>query len=86
MPEAESLAWIDALSGAGDQREDAIERLHALLLRASRFEIARRRRALADSGSRELDDLATQAASDALMAILRKLHVPDRQAAVRLLR
>jgi len=73
-PDAESLAWIEALSGAGDQREDAIERLHALLVRAARFEIARRRRALAGTRSGELDDLATQAAADALMAILRKLH------------
>ena len=73
-PDAESLAWIDALSGAGQQREEAIERLHALLLRASRFEIARRQRAFGDNGSGALEDLATQAAADAVMAILNKLH------------
>ncbi len=73
-PDAESLAWIDALSGAGRQRQEAIERLHAMLLRASRFEIARRRRAVGDNGPGALDDLATQAAADALMAIIRKLH------------
>jgi RNA polymerase sigma-70 factor (ECF subfamily) len=72
--DAESLAWVDALSGRGHQRDDAIERLHALLLRASRFEIARRRHALGGNGPGDLDDLATQAASDALMAIMRKLH------------
>jgi RNA polymerase sigma-70 factor (ECF subfamily) len=43
-------------------------------VRAARFEIARRRRDLARSRPGELDDLATQAAADALMAILRKLH------------
>ena len=72
--DAESQEWLDALTGTGRRRQDAIERLHALLLRAARFELARRRRALADSRPGELDDLATQAAADALMAILRKLH------------
>jgi RNA polymerase sigma-70 factor, ECF subfamily len=39
-----------------------------------RFEVARRRRALGSSRPGDLDDLATQAADDALLAILRKLH------------
>jgi RNA polymerase sigma-70 factor (ECF subfamily) len=74
-PDAESLAWLAALSGAGHSRDDALERLHALLLRASRFEVARRRRAAGAAGHRsEADDLATQAADDALMAIMGKLH------------
>jgi RNA polymerase sigma-70 factor (ECF subfamily) len=72
--DAESLGWLETLSGTGRQREDAIERLHALLLGASRFEIARRQRALGTRRTGELDDLATQAADDALMAILGKLH------------
>jgi RNA polymerase sigma-70 factor (ECF subfamily) len=72
--DAESQDWLDALTGTGRRRQQAIERLHELLLRAARFELARRRRALADSRSGDLDDLATQAAADALMAILRKLH------------
>jgi RNA polymerase sigma-70 factor (ECF subfamily) len=73
-PDAESQAWLDALSATGRVHDDALERLHRLLVRAARFEIARRRRGLGDSGSAELDDLATQAAADALMAIMRKLH------------
>jgi RNA polymerase sigma-70 factor (ECF subfamily) len=72
-PDAESVGWIEALSGAGRERDEAIERLHALLLRAARFEIGRRRHALG-RGSVERDDLATQAADDALMAIMAKLH------------
>jgi RNA polymerase sigma-70 factor (ECF subfamily) len=72
--DAESQAWLDALTDTGRRQQDAAERLHELLLRAARFELARRRRALADSGSGELDDLASRAAADALMAILRKLH------------
>jgi RNA polymerase sigma-70 factor (ECF subfamily) len=68
--DAESLAWIEALSGAGRRHDEAVEALHALLLRAARFEVARR----GGGHSGELDDLATQAANDALMAIIRKLH------------
>ena len=74
MPAAESSeAWITALTGAGPERERAIAELHGLLLRAARFELARRREALAHVRGEELDDLAVQAADDALMAVLRKL-------------
>jgi len=66
----DSLGWIRALSGAGRRHDEAVAALHALLLRAARFEVARR----GGGRSGELDDLATQAADDALMAILRKLH------------
>jgi RNA polymerase sigma-70 factor, ECF subfamily len=67
--DAESAEWVEDLSSDGPRREEAIERLHALLLRAARFEVARR------TGQRhDLDDLATQAAADALMAIMAKLH------------
>jgi RNA polymerase sigma-70 factor (ECF subfamily) len=74
-PDAESLGWIEALSGVGTVREDAVERLHGLLLRASQFEIERRRRALGAGGrASDFEDLAMQAADDALMAIMGKLH------------
>jgi RNA polymerase sigma-70 factor (ECF subfamily) len=73
-PDTESRAWFAALSGTGRQRDEAIKRLHELLVRAARFEIARRRRALDGGRSLQLDDLATQAADDALMAILSKLQ------------
>jgi RNA polymerase sigma-70 factor, ECF subfamily len=69
--DAESIEWLAALSASGRRREAAIERLHELLLRAARFEVARRRRS---SGEAHGDDLALQAADDALMAILAKLH------------
>jgi RNA polymerase sigma-70 factor, ECF subfamily len=68
--DAESRAWVDALR-ARDPK--ALERLHDLLMRAARFEIARRRHTLAHLRGDDWDDLAHQAASDALMAILRKL-------------
>ena len=71
-PSAAEPDWVEALSTPGRPRDDAVERLHALLLRASRFEVARRRRALGYLRD-NLDDLATQAADDALMAIMAKL-------------
>jgi RNA polymerase sigma-70 factor, ECF subfamily len=72
--DVESLRWLRALSGTGREREDAAARLHALLVRTARFEVARRRYSLDSGRQDELDDLATQAADDALVAILRKLH------------
>jgi RNA polymerase sigma-70 factor (ECF subfamily) len=72
--DAESATWLRALSDAGAERDDAVRRLHALLLRAARFEVARRRTAGTGSGPGELDDLAVQAAADALLAVLGKLH------------
>jgi RNA polymerase sigma-70 factor, ECF subfamily len=71
-PDAESLEWLQSLSGGGPDREDALRRLHALLLRAARAELARRRPG-ARGRAGELDDLAIQAADDALVAILDKL-------------
>ena len=71
-PSAAEPDWVEALSTPGRARDDAVERLHALLLRASRYEVARRRRALGYVRD-NLDDLATQAADDALMAIMAKL-------------
>ena len=71
-PDVESLSWVGSLSGTGPRREEAVRRLHELLVRAARAEVARR--AGAGAGSRELDDLAVQAANDALMAVLAKLH------------
>jgi RNA polymerase sigma-70 factor (ECF subfamily) len=70
----ESLAWLDGLAGAGRRREETVDRLHQLLLRAARFEVARRRGSLGRGRPGDLEDLAMQAADDALMAILRKLH------------
>jgi RNA polymerase sigma-70 factor, ECF subfamily len=66
--------WVDALSGEGVERDDAVEDLHDLLLRAARFELGRRRAALSHVRGEEIDDLAMQAADDALVALLGKLH------------
>jgi len=70
---AQSDAWLTALRGEGPESERVTARLHELLLRAARFEIGRRRAALSYVRGEDLDDLATQAANDALMAVLAKL-------------
>jgi RNA polymerase sigma-70 factor (ECF subfamily) len=71
--DAESAAWLRALDATGPERDDAVERLHALLLCAAFAEVDRRRSSTAAAAG-DLDDLAIQAADDALMAVLRKLH------------
>jgi RNA polymerase sigma-70 factor, ECF subfamily len=71
--DAESAAWLRALDAGGPEHDAAVERLHALLLRAAVTEVARRRSS-APAAAGDLDDLANQAADDALMAVLRKLQ------------
>jgi RNA polymerase sigma-70 factor (ECF subfamily) len=68
-----SEAWLEALRAEGSRREEAISDLYALLLRAARFELRRRRAALSHVRGEELEDIARQAADDALMAVLAKL-------------
>lgn len=72
-PDPESRAWLSDLGCDGARGEDARRRLHDLLLKAARFEIGRRRGSLPHLRGGDLDDLAHQAADDALLAILRKL-------------
>ena len=69
----ESREWLRGLRAAGPEREEAIDRLHALLLRAARFEVNRRRPAHPHLRGDDLDDIAHHAADDALMSILRRL-------------
>jgi RNA polymerase sigma-70 factor, ECF subfamily len=67
-------ALLDGLRQPGPAREAAMAELHRLLLRAANHELGRRRDQLAHIPAGELGDLATQAADDALAAILAKLH------------
>ncbi len=71
--EAEGRRWIAALRATGAEREVAAATLHAMLLRAARFELSRRRAMLAGAARETIDDLAMQSADDALSAILSKL-------------
>lgn len=72
--DVESAAWLASLGADGAEYDEAVARLHDLLLRAAHFEIVRRRTALAQVRGEELEDLAMQAADDALMAVLAKRH------------
>jgi RNA polymerase sigma-70 factor (ECF subfamily) len=72
-PDAESRAWLLGLRAVGARHEEVSRRLHDLLLRAARFEMNRRRASHPHLRGGDLDDLAHQAADDALFAILDKL-------------
>ena len=69
----ESRRWLSELRGTGTEWDAAVARLHEFLLRAARFEVARRRPALLHLWGNELDDIALQAADDALVSVLAKL-------------
>jgi len=69
----DSRAWLHDLRAGGQAREAALARLHALLLRAARFEAARRRATLTRLRPGELDEIAAEAADDALVSILARL-------------
>jgi RNA polymerase sigma-70 factor, ECF subfamily len=69
----ESRRWVDDLRAGGAAQQRALERLHALLLRAARFEVARRRPMLPHLRGNELEDIAVEAADDALMSVLSRL-------------
>ena len=60
------------LAGTGPAREAALARLHEMLVRIARGEVGRRAPRLQLTGP-ELDDLAYQAAADALIAVTGKL-------------
>jgi RNA polymerase sigma-70 factor (ECF subfamily) len=71
--DVDSRDWPRALRAPGQTGEDAVARLHALLLRAAEFEVARRRPSLPHLRGDELDDIALEAADDALVSVLRRL-------------
>jgi RNA polymerase sigma-70 factor (ECF subfamily) len=73
-PDAETQEWLRSLRSTGRTRDEAIAKLHALLLRAARFEVARRRTMLPYLRGDELDDIANEAADDALISVLRRLE------------
>jgi len=72
-PDEDSRRWLDELRAEGPTKDAAVARLHAVLLRAARFEVARRRPTLPHLRGDELDDIALEAADDALMSVLRRL-------------
>jgi RNA polymerase sigma-70 factor, ECF subfamily len=65
--------WHLDLHAEGATRDEAVARLHGLLLRAARFEVFRRRGSLPQLSAVELDELAQDAAHDAAVSVLRRL-------------
>jgi RNA polymerase sigma-70 factor, ECF subfamily len=66
----ESRDWLSRLRSSGFERDQALAELHELLLGAARFALSRRSWQVGREG---FDDLATQAADDALVAVLERL-------------
>jgi RNA polymerase sigma-70 factor, ECF subfamily len=69
----DSAQWLRALAGTDAERDAALVRLHDLLLRIAHSEVRRRSGRLRMAGP-ELDDVAHQAAADALVAITAKVE------------
>lgn len=67
------LDWVNDLRGGGEAHHHALGALHTLLRRVARREAARRVGTHGLAGP-ELDDLAEQAADDALVSVLRRLE------------
>jgi RNA polymerase sigma-70 factor (ECF subfamily) len=61
------------LTDDGPAGQQAMEQLRELLVRATRHQVWRLRDLLPGAGAGELEDLAQQAANDALIAVLRQL-------------
>ena len=65
--------WIADLTSDGPVRDDALRRLHALLLRAARFQVSRMSALRAMAGAAQVEDVITLAADEAMVAVLGKL-------------
>jgi RNA polymerase sigma-70 factor (ECF subfamily) len=68
----DSAEWVRSLTATGIEHEAAVERLFDLLVPVARSAARRRLGAIGVDGP-ELEDLAHQAAADAVLAITRKL-------------
>jgi len=73
LPDAEPENWVAVLSTPGHGQDQAMSRLHEMMLRASRHQVGRMRSSLAGVGNERLEEIANQAADEAMMAVLTKL-------------
>jgi RNA polymerase sigma-70 factor (ECF subfamily) len=69
----ESQSWWDRLHAPEPKRTHALSHLHGRLHREATFQVRRCAFGRPDFPRSDIDDLATQAADDALVALLRKL-------------
>jgi RNA polymerase sigma-70 factor, ECF subfamily len=75
MPEdnVHSREWVEQLRTEHPRHDRAVAKLHDLLLRVGYHELSRRRGQLRGVSGPEFDDLAHQAAADALVKVLARL-------------
>ena len=71
--DAESRRWVEQLRAGHPQHHQTVGRLHGVLQRVALYELSRRRPLLRAIRGPEFDDLAQQAADDALVNVLDKL-------------
>jgi RNA polymerase sigma-70 factor (ECF subfamily) len=71
--------WIAELTTPGPVREDALRRLHALLVRGARYQVSRMSALRAGMGQRQIEDIVTLAADEAMVAVLGKLPTFERR-------
>jgi len=74
LAKVEPEDWVAALSIPGPGQDQAMVQLHQLMLRASRHQVARMRSTLAGVGNDRVEEIANQAADEAMMSVLTKLH------------
>jgi len=68
-----SLAWLEELRADGARRDRRVRELHAHLVRVALREVSRRRGMLGGASGPELEDIAHQAAADAVVSIMEHL-------------
>jgi RNA polymerase sigma-70 factor, ECF subfamily len=73
VSDRDSALWVKRLRRGHPRHDETVAKLHDLLVRIAHHELSRRRRLLESVGGPELDDLAQQAADDALINLLDKL-------------
>jgi RNA polymerase sigma-70 factor (ECF subfamily) len=71
--------WLGPLAATGPEHDRAVADLHRMLVRASVFEVRRRAASYGLTGDADLDDIALQAADDALLAVLARLERFERR-------
>ena len=65
--------WVAVLTMPGPARDEALRRLHLLLLRAARHQISRMPALAATIGTERVDEIVNQSADEAMVALLAKL-------------
>jgi RNA polymerase sigma-70 factor (ECF subfamily) len=71
--DADSRQWVEQLRVGHPRYQQAVAKLHDVLRRVALSELSRRRRQLRSISGPEFDDLAEQAADDALVNVLDEL-------------